>query len=310
MTTVKLSIVIPVYKSATILPNLIKEIEIAMDKLGLLGEFQLVLVNDASPDKSWSVIKDLLKGRSYITAISLMKNFGQHNAIMAGLKHVKGEVVVLMDDDLQHPPSQIQNLLQEIKKGADVCYVKYKNRQHPAWKKIGSAFNNWMATKLLDKPAGLYLSSFKALDQKVILEILKYEGPFTYIDGLILDVTRSINTVEIEHHERADGTGNYNFKKSISLWLKMATSFSIFPLRLASIIGSILALLSGILIIETVIQRLQHPEWQAGWASLFTVILFLGAAQLSFIGIVGEYLGRAYLPLNKKPQYAIKEILK
>ena len=141
MIRLDLSIVIPVYNSEAILPQLLKEIEAAMVQLNYSDSFQLILINDASPDKSWEAINRLTTGRKYLTAISLMKNFGQHNAIMAGLKYAEGEVVIIMDDDLQHSPYDIKSLVTEIKNGADVCYVKYKDRKHAAWKKIGSAFN-------------------------------------------------------------------------------------------------------------------------------------------------------------------------
>ena len=238
-----------------------------------------------------------------------MKNFGQPNATMAGLNYARGEVIIIMDDDLQHPPSEILRLLNAVEAGADVCYVHYLDRQHVAWKKLGSWFNNLVATILLGKPRTLYLSSFKALRRAVVTEIVKYDGPFVYVDGLILDVTRSIVSIGIQHQERHGGIGNYNLKKSISLWLKMVTSSSIIPLRIASFAGVILAFLSLILIVATVIQKLNNPEIQAGWASLIATILFVGGAQLACIGMVGEYLGRAYLKLNRQPQFVVRETL-
>lgn len=304
----KLSIVIPVYRSENILPKLVEEVRVAMLEQGLQDNFELILVNDASPDGSWMCIKQLAKEHKFIVAISLMKNFGQHNATMAGLNYAHGDVVVIMDDDLQHPPSAIGGLLDALKPEVDVCFVRYRNRQHATWKKLGSWFNNLVATMLLGKPRGLYLSSFKALKRPIVKELIKYDGPYAYVDGLILDITRSITAIDIEHEARCSGKGNYTLRKSISLWLKMATSFSILPLRIASIAGIVLATLSLLLITIIVIQKLVHPEIPAGWASLTAAVLFVGGAQFACIGLIGEYLGRAYLKLNRKPQFVVREV--
>jgi len=309
MDNLKLSIVIPVYHSENILPKLVYEVDSAMRKAGFSDSFELIFINDASTDGSWDCIKQLFDKYKFINGLSLMKNFGQHNATMAGLNFAQGEVIVIMDDDLQHPPSEIPRLVNAIETGADVCYVNYLDRQHVMWKKLGSWFCNLAATILLGKPQGLYLSSFKAIRRAVVTEIIRYDGPFVYVDGLILNVTQSIASIEIQHSIRHDGVGNYNIRRSISLWLKMVTSFSITPLRLASISGATLAFLSLILIVVIVIQKLNNPEIQAGWASLIATVLFIGGAQLACIGMLGEYLGRAYLKLNKQPQFVVREIL-
>lgn len=300
-----LSIVVPVYRSASILPRLVEEIHREMRKESLDGRFELLLVNDGSPDDSWQVIRNLAAENSFIRGISLRRNFGQHNAIMAGLHHVNGEFVVLMDDDLQHPPSAIGNMIRALSDGYDVCYTNYLNRRHIWWKKVGSRLNDWIATCLLNKPSGLYLSSFKAVRREIVKEIIQYDGPYTYLDGLILDVTRSITTVDIEHQARCEGAGNYTLRSSFSLCLGMATSFSILPLRLASYSGFAMAGLSLILLVFFVIRKLMHPELPAGWSSLIVTILFIGGIQTACIGMVGEYLGRAYLKINRKPQFVL-----
>jgi undecaprenyl-phosphate 4-deoxy-4-formamido-L-arabinose transferase len=304
-TTCRLSIVVPVYRSATILPQLVEQIYAEMNNENLSDNFELLLVNDASPDNSWQVIHSLANTHPYIKGISLRRNFGQHNAIMAGLNHVSGEFVVLMDDDLQHPPRAIGEMLRALNEGYDVCYTKYLNRRHSAWKKFGSKFNNWVATHLLGKPKGLYLSSFKAMSRGVAQEIIKYDGPYAYVDGLILDVTRSITTIDIEHQKRQEGEGNYNLRRSVSLWLKMATSFSVLPLRIATYAGFMLAALSSVMIVFVIAEKILHPELPAGWSSLIATILFIGGIQTLCIGMIGEYLGRTYLKLNHKPQFVI-----
>lgn len=304
-TACKLSIVVPVYRSAAILPQLVEQIHAEMLKEGLADRFELLLVNDASPDTSWQVIRSLAQSHPFVKGISLRRNFGQHNAIMAGLNHVSGEFIVLMDDDLQHPPHAIGDMVRALDEGYDVCYTNYVNRQHALWKKLGSQFNDWVATRLLGKPKGLYLSSFKGLRKEVAREVIRYDGPYAYVDGLILDVTRSITTINIEHQERHEGEGNYNLSRSISLWMKMATSFSVLPLRLATYAGFALAALSLVMIVFIVAQKMLHPEFPRGWASLIATILFIGGIQTLCIGMIGEYLGRTYLKLNRKPQFVV-----
>jgi glycosyltransferase involved in cell wall biosynthesis len=300
-----LSIVVPVYRSEEILPKLVETTGAALEQAGLRGRFEMLLVCDASPDGSWNVIVRLAREHQFVRGVLLRKNTGQHNATMAGLARARGGQVVIMDDDLQHPPAAIPDLLAELDRGYDVCYTCYRNRQHPLWKKLGSKINDIAATALLGKPKGLYLSSFKALDAAIAREIVKYDGPYAYVDGLILDTTRHITSVEIDHATRASGVGNYNLRRSLSLWLKMATSFSVFPLRMMSIGGLLLAILSIAMMLYVIGIKLADPSIPAGWTSLIATILFVGGVQLIGLGLIGEYLGRAYLKLNRKPQYVV-----
>jgi glycosyltransferase involved in cell wall biosynthesis len=301
-----LSIVVPVYRSASILPELAEQIASAMEAEAMASAFELILVNDASPDESWNVICTLASRYDFIRGINLRSNAGQHNATMAGLNHVRGTFVVIMDDDLQHPPSAIGGMLRALEPGFDVCYTRYVNRQHPLWKRAGSRFNDLVATLLLDKPRGLYLSSMKAMRREISDEVIKYDGPYAYVDGLILNVTRSITTMDIEHQRRRDGESNYNMRRLVSLWLKMATSFSIFPLRIATYLGFVISGLSIAMMAFVVIAKLLHPELSPGWASLIATILFVGGVQTLCIGMVGEYLGRTYLKLNGKQQFIVR----
>lgn len=303
----ELSIVVPVYRSEKILPKLVEAVGDVSKSIGVSDSFELILVNDCSPDQSWTVIKELAQKYRFVKGINLRKNFGQHNATMAGLNSISGRYVVVMDDDLQHPPEAIGDMLHALKSGFDVCYTRYLNRQHEPWKKLGSSFNDKVATLLLGKPRDLYLSSFKAMQREIVDEIVKYDGPYAYVDGLILDVTRSITSIDILHQERHEGEGNYNLRRSVSLWLKMATSFSILPLRLASLLGIGLAALSLIMIVVVVILKYTHPDIAVGWASIVSAMLLIGGVQTLCIGMIGEYLGRSYLKLNRKPQFVIAE---
>ena len=303
-----LSIVVPVYRSEMILSSLVEKVQKEILKMGLDNQFEMILVNDASPDNSWQVICTLAKQYPFIKGISLRKNFGQHNATMAGLNNVSGGIVVIMDDDLQHSPNAIGKMVDVILQGYDVCYTRYLNRQHALWKKVGSNFNNWIATRLLGKPKELYLSSFKAIRKEVVDEVIRYNGPYPYVDGLILNVTDSISMIDIKHQPRLIGVGNYDLVRSISLWLKMATSFSVLPLRIASFMGLLFAALSLVMIIVVFIQKLLHPEISAGWTSLMATVIFIGGVQIFSIGLIGEYLGRTYLKLNGKPQFVVDAI--
>jgi undecaprenyl-phosphate 4-deoxy-4-formamido-L-arabinose transferase len=302
---ISVSIVVPVYRSEAILPHLVAKVREVLTDSGL--RYELILVNDVSPDGSWEVIKRLAAQHGFVRGVCLSKNVGQHNATMAGLGQVRGEVVIVMDDDLQHPPQAILDLANSIRSGYDVCYTRYANRQHAAWKKVGSWFNDRVATMLLNKPKGLYLSSFKGMHRRVADEVVKYDGPYPYVDGLILDVTRNIDVLTIEHQARFAGEGNYNLRRSLSLWLKMATSFSVVPLRVATVLGLSITALSLIVGVAIIVRKLSHPDLASGWASLIVTILFVGGMQTFCLGLLGEYLGRAYLKINKKPQFVIRE---
>ncbi|UVK45388.1 glycosyltransferase family 2 protein [Mesorhizobium sp. AR07] len=304
---VSLSIVVPVYRSADVLPELVRQVRDVLAGTKYDGEYELVLVNDSSPDASWSVIEDCAKECHWVRGLSLRKNFGQHNATMAGLRYSRGRIVIVMDDDLQHPPSAILALAEKIEAGYDVCYTHYKERKHAAWKKWGSRLNDIVAAWVLKKPRDLYLSSFKAMSRGVVDAILAYDGPYAYVDGLILGATNSIAAIDITHQERFTGRGNYNLRRSVGLWLKMATGSSVYPLRIATVTGFCMAALSLIFLMLIVVQRLTHPEMQPGWASIIATILLIGGLQMVFLGILGEYIGRIYIRLNNSPQYVVRE---
>lgn len=299
-----LSIVIPVYRSAAILPKLLDEISLSVPS-GLI--FEVILVNDGSPDNSWHVIQQLAENNPNIIGINLRKNAGQHNAIMAGLREASGEVIAMMDDDFQHPPCYLPDFFNAIQKGADVCYSRFRKIKQKYWKVLGSYFNGYVANFLLDKPKDLYLSPYKAISKSIRDVIVNYDGPYPYIDGLILSCTDSISVIDVDHQERSIGKGGYSFRKSLSLWIMMATGFSVKPLRLATLLGFAASFFAFLLIIALIIFKLFLGIQIQGWASLATISLFLGGVQLLALGIMGEYMGRSYLKLNGKPQSIVKE---
>jgi len=298
-----ISIVVPVYGSAAILPRLIDAIA---ESLG--GErYEVILVHDCGPDDSWSVIQRLSGQDARVRGVNLRRNVGQHSAIMAGLTVAQGKIIVTMDDDLQHAPSDIPLLCRKIEEGFDVCYAQFRSRRHALWKRVGSKLNDRLACVLLDKPRDLYLSPFRAMRDVVRDEVVKYVGPSVYLDGLILSVTGNIGTVEVDHHSRVEGRGGYSLVRSISLLLRMSTITAVAPLRLATLAGFGFAMLGALMAIALIIQRFTTTAWPAGWLSLIVTALVLGGVQLMALGIVGEYVGRIFLEVRKKPQFVVAE---
>ena len=302
----QISVVIPVYRSAKILPTLIEQLGEVLAQH--VSTYEVILVDDASPDDTWGRIKTICASNPSVKAIGLRMNAGQHNAIIAGLNHAAGDVIVCMDDDLQHSPADVPALYAKIVEGYDVCYTIYENRRHARWKILGSQFNNLVATILLKKPLNLYLSSFKAFHREIKDEIVRYKGPFPYLDGLILATTRNIATVPIVHQPRFEDKTNFSVRKLVRLWLHMATNFSVLPLRIASLLGILFSVAGFSLTVLVVFVKLFGHDMYipVGWTSLVMAVLIVGGVQLLAIGVIGEYLGRAYLLLNNQSQFLIR----
>jgi polyisoprenyl-phosphate glycosyltransferase len=301
----EISVVIPVYGSELVLPELVSRLEPVLLGLAGAGRFEVILVHDCSPDQAWRAITGLAESRPWLRALDLRLNAGQHNAVMAGLRHARGRIIVTMDDDLQHDPDDIPKLVSAVRAGADVCYASFRARQHQAWKVLGSRINDLVAQFLLKKPRGLYLSPFRAMVAGVRDEVVRYRGPNAYVDGLVLLATRRIASVEVEHHARYAGESGYSLHQSVSLWLKMATGFSIKPLRVASWLGMSFSAVGFVLAVVLVVDRLLGGSAPTGWASLIVSVLILGGIQLLAIGAIGEYVGRIFLTINGRPQYVV-----
>jgi glycosyltransferase involved in cell wall biosynthesis len=300
-----LSVVIPVYNGA----DSIIELVAALEALNIPGGHEIVLVNDGSPDRSIEVCRGLV-GRAHvpITLVDLARNFGEHNAVMAGLRQTRGAHVITMDDDLQNPPDEVKRLLAFAQEsGCEVIYTYYDEKQHAAWRNLGSRFTNWVAGYVLDKPKGFYLSSFRCMSAFVVREITRYEGPFPYVDGLILQVTQDIDRLLVHHLPRAIGRSNYTVRRLLRLWMSMFVNFSVMPLRISTLTGFALSLVGALGGVATIVDVLFIAE-PPGWASLMAALMLLSGVQLMILGLVGEYLGRLYLTANRKPQSVIKTI--
>lgn len=302
----KVSIVIPVYNGADSISRLCEELIAA---LHVNYKLEIVLVNDCSPDNSDAVCEELhQKHPDTIAFYSLAKNVGEHNAVMAGLNQANGDYMVIMDDDFQNPISEVIKILDHaIRSDCDVTYSYYKKKKHSLFRNLGSRLNDKVANIMLKKPKDLYLSSFKVLNRFIVDEIVKYDLPYPYIDGLILRITDKITRLEVEHRERQSGQSGYTLTKLIRLWLNMFTNFSILPLRAAFVMGSVISLLGLIFAVITLIEKFSNPDMPMGYTSIIIAVVIFAGIQLVSLGLIGEYVGRIFLSQNKKPQYTIRK---
>ena len=301
-----LSIVVPVYRGATTIGRLVD----ALSHLDLAGGLEVVLVNDGSPDQSGAVCRDLLSSaRVPLVFIEHARNYGEHNAVMTGLRHASGDFGITMDDDLQNPPEEVVKLYDHARSGGwDVVYTRYAVKQHAGWRNLGSRFANAIADRLLDKPHGLYLSSFRCMSAMVVGAVTRYSGPYPYVDGLIMQVTQRIDSIEVQHLPRLEGRSNYTLRRLVRLWLNLATSFSLAPLRLAIFAGLGLSVAGGIGAIATIWEALFVHRTPSGWASIMVVLLLVSGVQSMILGVSGEYVGRTFLSASGKPQGTVRSI--
>jgi glycosyltransferase involved in cell wall biosynthesis len=305
--TPELSVVVPVYNGAASVPELVH----ALSRLDIPGGLEIVLVNDDSTDESLEVCRALCHMSDIpLTVVNLANNFGEHNAVMAGLTYARGAYIVTMDDDLQNPPEEVVRLWRyAVDNSLDVVYTYYAEKKHAAWRNLGSRFTNWCADRLLDKPKGLYLSSFRCISSFTRQSILAHTGPFPYVDGLILQVTRRIGRLEVTHLPRAEGRSNYTIKRLVRLFFSMLLNFSVTPLRIGTAIGFGMAVLGVLGFVEVLIEGLLTGT-PRGWASVMAAVLLLAGVQLLMLGLLGEYLGRLFLTANKKPQFVVRDVVR
>lgn len=299
-----LSIIVPVYNSESTLLELTSRI---FNELNGRYLYELILVNDGSQDNSYEVCRSLSSKYPFVKFVSFRKNFGQISAIVAGLREAEGKNCVVMDDDLQNPPEEIPKLVNEINKGLDFVFGVPKELKHNFFRIIGSKLTLKMADLLFGKPIDIYPSSFFVIKQELAQEITTYDGPYPYISGLIFRVTNNGVSVFVNQECRKSGKSQYCASKLLKLWLSGFTNFSILPLRLASFFGTIISFFGFAALAFLIIQKVFLGKFLEGWISIVGAIILFSGIQLLALGLLGEYVGRIFMLLNRTPQYSIKE---
>lgn len=303
----KLSFVIPCYRSQDTIETVVDEIETTMKQRTEIS-YEVILVNDGSPDQVWKVIRERARKDEHVIGINLAKNFGQHSALMAGYNYCSGDYIVSLDDDGQTPASEVFRLIDELEKGYDVVYASYPEIQQNAFRRWGASLAKKMSDYMLDVHDDRKGSSYYIARRFVIEEMIKYDHSFPYLAGLVLRVTRNISVVSVEHRERLQGKSGYRLRALVSLWLNGFTAFSVKPLELGAYMGFLLSALGFLYAIITIIRKIMTPTMMAGWSSTISALLIIGGMILLMLGLIGEYIGRIYICINRSPQYVVREI--
>ena len=306
MMSEKISFVIPCYGSEQTIGIVTGQIKDVMKEREEF-DYEILLVNDCSPDNVWSVITKLCKEDSQIRAIRLAKNFGQHSALMAGYTFVTGDYVATLDDDGQTPAGEVFKLIDKVKEGYDVAYGYYPERKDNIFRKFGTLMNNKMLEMMIEKPKSVHLTSYFVAKRYIVDEIVKYKNPYPYIWGLVLRTTKNIVNVPINHEERKEGKSGYTLVKLLNLWMNGFTAFSVKPLRIATGVGAVTSAVGVLFIIFTIVKKLLQPDLVPGYSSLMAVLLFIGGMLMVMLGLIGEYVGRIYICINASPQFVIGE---
>ncbi len=300
----RLSVVIPVYKSERTIEPLVERLQACL----AAQSFEVVLVNDGSPDDSEAVCQRIADAYENVQFISLRRNFGEFNAVLCGLTYAQGQFVAIIDDDFQNPPEAILTLLETAEREqADVVYSRYAQKQHHWFRNFGSNLVNMLTTYSLGKPRDLYLSSFKLIRREVVDEIIKYRGPYPYIDGLIFRVTRNVSSVLVPHNARAEGKSNYTARKLVALFLNVFIGYSLWPIRGFTVFGAALFGLCLLVGFGWFVGWLAGFFVVRGWAVVGWAVLTATGLHLLFLGVLGEYLGKLFMAYSGLPPYVIKE---
>lgn len=301
-----LSFVIPLYYSAETITALVREIE----GLTVEGGHELVLVNDGSRDATAGICRELLRdARIPIVFVNHARNFGEHNAVLSGYRQARGAYIVNLDDDGQNPPTEAVRLWQHARTtGLDVVYGHYAEKQHSGFRNFGSWFTNRITDWVLDKPKGFYLSSFRCVSAFVAREVAGHSGPYPYIDGLILQVTQNIGSLDVQHAARAAGQSGYTLRRLLRLWTSTFVNFSVMPLRIATLIGLVMAVIGLLSLAAIFYLRLTGRGPNYGWGSLMGALLVFSGTQLVMLGLIGEYVGRMFLTINGRPQSVVRSV--
>lgn len=305
----KLSFVIPCYRSEKTIEGVVNEIESAMELLAKEKgyTYEIILVNDCSPDNTMGTIRRLCEERENIIGIGFARNFGQHAALMAGLRQSTGDYVICLDDDGQTPAEEVGKLLEKLEEGFDAVYAKYEHKQHSGFRNLGSRVNELMTRIMLEKPKELYISSYFAVKRFIVEDMIRYENSYPYVIGLVLRSTKNITNVEVNHREREEGSSGYTLKKLFALWFNGFTAFSVKPLRIATCLGVLFACGGFAYGFYTIIKRFINPDVPMGYSSMMAALVFFCGMIMIMLGMIGEYIGRIYISMNSSPQYVIRE---
>ncbi len=301
-----LSFVIPCYGSESTIEIVVHEL------IGTLRQrpeydYEIILVNDCSPDNVWDRIRSLVLEDPKIIGINLAKNFGQPSALMAGYRRCTGDLIISLDDDGQTPACELFTLVDKIQEGWDVVYASYEHKMHNGFRNFGTWMNEKMTESLLGKPKALRVTSYFIMQCFIKDEILHYQNAYPYIEGLIFRATKHITNVPVTHHSRMVGESGYTFQKLVGLWFNGFTAFSVKPLRIATLCGTTSAFLGFCYGLYVIIRKLVDPTIEMGWSSIIASIFFIGGLILIMLGLIGEYIGRIYISINNAPQYTIRE---
>lgn len=302
------SLIVPIYKSEGSIDKLISRLE----SLSVPEPWQAIFVDDGSPDRSHEILQRRLKGSPLeATLIRHTRNFGEHHAVLTGYRHAEGDYFINIDDDLQNPPEEALRLLDHARDhDLDVVYGDYIEKKHNVFRNLGSAFANLTARLLLDLPDSYYLSSFRCVNSLIGEKISTINSPYVYIDGLLSQATNRISSLNVKHTEREIGSSGYNIRRLVRLWLVILTSFSLMPLRIASLVGVCTAVVGACSLVYLLVASLFGENEVAGWLSVISAILFFGGIQCLLLGLLGEYVGRIYLTVYGKPQAHVRTVEK
>ncbi len=304
--TPDVSFVIPLYFTGAGVAKLLD----AFRNLPPDDDYEIILVNDGSTDNTAQLAREIIPTMPLpVTFVDLARNFGEHAAVLEGFRHARGRWIVNLDDDLQNPVSEALKLVEHLRNtGADVVYSYYERKKHHWFRNFGSWLTNRMAVFMVGKPEDLYLSSFRAITNDLAQRICNYTGPYPYVDGLILGATNRIERLQVEHAHREEGQSGYTLRRLVRLWMNMFFNFSVMPLRLASVLGTLLCVVGLVLLVAVLIEHYFSDVQQVGWGSLMAAVAIFSGSQLLILGVLGEYVGRAYMTVSRKPQALVRDV--
>jgi len=305
-TICSLSVVVPVYNSELSLPTLIERLKPVL--ASICNDHEVIFVNDASRDGSWQVIQRLCAERSWVRGIDLMRNYGQHNALLCGIRAARFDTVITMDDDLQHPPEEIPKLLVKLAEGFDVVYGYPKQEQHGLLRDLASMMTKLALRKSMGAETARHLSAFRAFRTRAREAFADFHSPFVSIDVVLTWATTRFSAVQVRHEPRTLGASNYTFGKLFTHAMNMMTGYSVLPLQMANLLGFFCTLLGGAMLLFVVGRWVLFGTTVPGFTWLASSIPLFSGAQLLVLGIIGEYLARIHFRMMERPTYTVREL--